>query len=129
MHYCSKVKEITIPVALPIKFSPRLPTEISEGVVVRATQFGQGYVQRSPETINSSMRSVSLKFLLLNKAAVQELSQFLNDRAIDPMIWQAPDSSSTELWLAKVPFKKTYIANNADGGAWEVSCDFEKVAR
>lgn len=116
-----------MPASLPAGFSPLVGSDYSEGVTLRVTQFGQGYVQRSAETINAVTRKMTLQFLVRSNADARSLSTFLRDRATDPLQFQAPDALTTEFYLAQMPFKKTYIANGhgTGNGVWQFSCDFE----
>lgn len=114
-----------MPATLPAGFVPLIGTDFSEGVTLRVSQFGQGYKQRSPETINTIDRRMTLEFVVKTNAEARTLSEFLRARATDPLQFQAPDALAPELYLAQMPFKKTYTANGS--GIWQFSCDFELV--
>lgn len=116
-----------MPAVLPANFVPLIGTDFSEGVRIRMSQFGQGYIQRSPETINAIDKRMTLEFLVRSNTEARTLSAFLRDRATDPLQFQPPDATTAEFYLAKMPFRKTYTANGfgSNGGIWTFSCDFE----
>lgn len=113
-----------MPATLPTQFSPKTPTEFTDGVVVRTSQFGQGYIQRQLEPVNSTIKTMTLNFFVRSDADKETLVAFLRARATDPLQWQEPGAASAEFYLAKMPFRKTYLSA---AGRWEVSCDFEWV--
>lgn len=68
---------------------------LSEGGEFRlqTVSFGDGYEQRRPDGINTTIRKWSVDWELLSREQKDTLYDFLLDlRGVDPFLWRVPDS-------------------------------------
>lgn len=100
-----------MPATLPSQFTPLLGDGHTEtrGKRVILNQFGDGYLQRIDDTINTTDRRMTLRFFTDARSAASPaiLQAFLDARGLsDAISWQAPTDSSPQNWLITKPYER-----------------------
>lgn len=106
-----------MPAALPAQFTPLLGDGFKEtrGKRVLLNQFGDGYLQRIDDTINTMDRRLTLSFYTDSNSAATPatLQAFLDARGLsDPISWQSPTDSSPQNWLITEPYERVDLVLN-----------------
>lgn len=112
-----------MPIALLSKFKPRITSTVAYSQRVRRVQFGDGYMERSPDGINTASEKWQLVFFCETDADARELVAFLNARSTDAVIWTPTGESAAKLYLVSAVQRK-FVAGTLAG---EVTCTFEQA--
>lgn len=104
----------------PFNLSPHQELQLSQSQRYKQFQFGDGYQQRSPETVNPNRVSVSLKWRLRDEA-LESLRNFLETVGQTvPFLFNCP-GVGLDAWVCD---RYSQIHLGAD--AWEVQADFQR---
>ena len=100
-----------MPATLPPQFTPLLGDGFVEKRGKRAilNQYGDGYLQRIDDTINTIQRRMTLRFFTdsTTSASPATLQTFLDARGLsDAISWQAPTDASPQNWLVTEPYER-----------------------
>lgn len=109
---------------------PSYTTNLTTKHRIRTISFGDGYEQRSPESINASKDSYELVFENISASVGDSIETFLkagtgSGRAhiAEKFTWTAPGKSTSQKWISKEDFKKTHVAP----GLVTITCVFDEV--
>jgi phage-related protein len=103
--------------------NPSLPFEDARDPRVLASEFGDGYIERASDGINSDRAILSLSWENVTTAECDEIFDFFATRkGVTAFIWTPPDQATAKKWVAK-PYKKSKNA----AGVWAVTTTFTEV--
>jgi phage-related protein len=88
--------------------------------------FGDGYVQRATDGLNSNRDSWNATFTNLTDAEATLLFNFIRERAgYKPFYWQAPGDVTIKQWTARdLKRQPTGVSNNL--AYWKISCTLKE---
>lgn len=102
---------LTMPGVVTISPGSAIETEFK----VKIAEFGDGYIQRSGDGINSVRDTYTVAIENLTQAEADAIVSFLKARrGYEAFLWTAPRESTARQWICKDKIKRTHVGGTTD---------------